>query len=250
MTFLDSTVGGIALHLLDGTGLLDASKWGAWLWSHLWMEAADGVLHQECGWMREPIIGPHLRSEKDAAFELDQFPRDPQWVPEWMAVKATAYHKEAEKWGRRARKKTEKAEAAGGGQLYVTGRIKDMMIVRGKNYFPNDIEKSLRRDLPILRGRRFVVFQNTEDLIYCFVEEVIEIGDSTGVPGLVRDSDDEVGSMLRSGIARSVAQRYGLYVADMRVVPAGSLPTTVSGKIVRTGLEDLIGRLDVGENDE
>ena len=136
------------------------------------------------------------------------------------------------------------------GQLYVTGRIKDMMIVRGKNYFPNDIEKSLRRDLPILRGRRFVVFQNTEDLIYCFVEEVIEIGDSTGVPGLVRDSDDEVGSMLRSGIARSVAQRYGLYVADMRVVPAGSLPTTVSGKIVRTGLEDLISRLDVGENDE
>jgi len=36
----------------------------------------------------------------------------------------------------------------------------------------------------------------------------------------------------------------------MRVVPAGSLPTTVSGKIVRTGLEDLISRLDVGENDE
>ena len=250
VTFFDSTVGGTALHLLDGTGLLDASKWGAWLWSHLWMEVADGVLHQECGWMREPIIGPRPRSEKDAAFELDQFPRDPQWVPEWMAVKAAAYHKEAEKWGRRARKKTEKAEAAGGGQLYVTGRIKDMMLVRGTNYFPNDIEKSLRRDLPILRGRRFVVFQNTEDLIYCFVEEVIEIGDSTGVPGLVRDSDDEVGSMLRSGIARSVAQRYGLYVADMRVVPAGSLPTTVSGKIVRTGLEDLISRLDVGENDE
>ena len=65
--------------------------------------------------MREPIIGPRPRSEKDAAFELDQFPRDPQWVPEWMAVKAAAYHKEAEKWGRRARKKTEKAEAAGGG---------------------------------------------------------------------------------------------------------------------------------------
>ena len=97
----------------------------------------------------------------------------------------------------------------------MTGRIKDMMIVRGKNCFLDDIEKSLRRDLPILRGRRFVVFQNTEDLIYCFVEEVIEIGDSTGVPGLVRDSDDEVGSMLRSGIARSVAQRYGLSVTRL-----------------------------------
>ena len=132
----------------------------------------------------------------------------------------------------------------------MTGRIKDMMIVRGKNYFPDDIEKSLRRDLPILRGRRFVVFQNAEDLICCFVEEVIETDVSVDVSGLARDGDDEVGSMLRSGIERSVAQRYGLHVADVRVIPAGSLPTTVSGKVVRTGLEDLFSRLDAGENDE
>ena len=132
----------------------------------------------------------------------------------------------------------------------MTGRIKDMMIVRGKNYFPDDIERSLRRDLPILRGRRFVVFQNTEDLICCFVEEVNEADVSVDVSGLARDGDDEVGSMLRSGIERSVAQRYGLHVADVRVIPAGSLPTTVSGKVVRTGLEDLISRLDIGENDE
>lgn len=79
--------------------------------------------------------------------------------------------------------------------LYVTGHIKDMMIVRGKNCFPDDIEKSLRRDLPILRGQRFVVFQNAEDLIYCFVEEAIEAGGSAGVPGHARDGDDEVGSI-------------------------------------------------------
>ena len=107
---------------------------------------------------------------------------------------AAAYHKEAEKRECRARKKPEKAEAARGG-VHVTGRIKDMMIVRGKNCFPDDIEKSLRRDLPILRGRRFVVFQNAEDLIYCFVEEAIEAGGSAGVPGLARDGDDEVGSI-------------------------------------------------------
>lgn len=106
---------------------------------------------------------------------------------------AAAYHKEAEKRECWARKKPEKAETAGG--VHVTGRIKDMMIVRGKNCFPDDIEKSLRRDLPILRGRRFVVFQNAEDLIYCFVEEAIEAGGSAGVPGLARDGDDEVGSI-------------------------------------------------------
>ena len=96
---------------------------GAWLWSHLWMEASDGVLHQECDWMREPVIGSDPVGDGDAAFELDQFPRDPQWIPEWMAVKAAAYHKEAERRERRrqrdrerrARKKAEAAQAEGNG---------------------------------------------------------------------------------------------------------------------------------------
>ena len=105
---------------------------------------------------------------------------------------AAAYHKEAEKRECRARKKPEKAEAAGAVCDWAHQRYDDC---EGKNYFPDDIEKSLRRDLPILRGRRFVVFQNAEDLIYCFVEEAIEAGGSAGVPGLARDGDDGVGSI-------------------------------------------------------
>ena len=89
---------------------------GAWLWSHLWMEASDGVLHQECDWMREPVIGSDPVGDGDAAFE-----RDPEWIPEWMATKAAAYHKEAERRERRrqrdrerrAKKKAEAAQAEG-----------------------------------------------------------------------------------------------------------------------------------------
>ena len=97
---------------------------GAWLWSHLWMEASDGVLHQECDWMREPVIDDDAPvMDGDAALELDYFPRDPQWIPEWMATKAAAYHKEREKRERRrqrdrerrARKKAEAAQAEGNG---------------------------------------------------------------------------------------------------------------------------------------
>ena len=90
---------------------------GAWLWSHFWMEAAEGVLHQEADWMREPVIGGDPVGDGDAVFELDQFPRDPQWVPEWMVVKAAAYHKEAERWERewRARRRAEAAQAEGDG---------------------------------------------------------------------------------------------------------------------------------------
>ena len=91
---------------------------GAWLWSHFWMEAAEGVLHQECDWMREPVFdNDEPVMDGDAALELDQFPRD----PEWMATKAAAYHKEAERRERRrqrdrerrAKKKAEAAQAEG-----------------------------------------------------------------------------------------------------------------------------------------
>ena len=96
---------------------------GAWLWSHFWMEAAEGVLHQECDWMREPEIDDEPVGNGDAAFELDQFPRDAEWIPEWMATKAAAYHKEVERRERRrqrdrerrAKKKAEAAQAEDNG---------------------------------------------------------------------------------------------------------------------------------------
>ena len=89
---------------------------GAWTYSHLWMEASDGVLHQESDWMREPVINGHLMGEQDAAVELRIHPRDPEFIPEWMATKAAAFHKKEEARARRrerdrARRARKKAEA-------------------------------------------------------------------------------------------------------------------------------------------
>ena len=94
---------------------------GAWLYSHFWMEAAEGVLHQEADWMREPVISARPIGGADAVAELERYPRDPEWIPEWMATKAAAYHKEAERRERRrqrdrerrAKKKAEAAQAEG-----------------------------------------------------------------------------------------------------------------------------------------
>jgi len=96
---------------------------GAWLWSHFWMEAAEGVLHQEADWMREPVISARPIGGADAVVELERYPRDPEWIPEWMATKAAAYHKEAERRERRrqrdrerrAKKKAEAAQVEGNG---------------------------------------------------------------------------------------------------------------------------------------
>ena len=95
---------------------------GAWLWSHFWMEAAEGVLHQEADWMREPVIDDDEPvMDGDAALELDYFPREPEWIPEWMATKAAAHQKVREARARRrqrdrerrAKKKAEAAQAEG-----------------------------------------------------------------------------------------------------------------------------------------
>ena len=90
---------------------------GAWTYSRLWMEDSDGVLHQESDWMREPVIRGELMGEQDAAVELRIHPRDPEYIPEWMATKAAAFHKKEEARARRrerdrARRERKKADAA------------------------------------------------------------------------------------------------------------------------------------------
>ena len=98
---------------------------GAWLYSHLWMEASDGVLHQESDWMREPVINEDPAGDQDAAVELRLHPRDPEFIPEWMATKAAAFHKKEEARARRrerdrARRERKKAEATQAAQEAAT----------------------------------------------------------------------------------------------------------------------------------
>ena len=86
---------------------------GAWLYSHFWMEAAEGVLHQEADWMREPVISARPIGGADAVAELEYYPRDPEWIPEWMATKIAAYHEEEAQ--ERQETGTEAAQAEGNG---------------------------------------------------------------------------------------------------------------------------------------
>ena len=63
---------------------------GAWLSSHLWMDADKGVLHQESDWMSEPDLGDG-EGELDAgrcAEELEMHPREPELTPHWLRTRA------------------------------------------------------------------------------------------------------------------------------------------------------------------
>ena len=85
---------------------------GAWLYSHFWMEAAEGVLHQNADWMCEPVISASPIVGADAVVELEYYPRD----PEWMATKAAAHQevrdaRERRRQRDRERRAKQKAEA-------------------------------------------------------------------------------------------------------------------------------------------
>ena len=86
---------------------------GAWLYSHFWMEAAEGVLHQEADWMREPVISASPIVGADAVVELEYYPRDLEWIPEWMAAKIAEYHEEEAR--ERQKADTEAAQPEGNG---------------------------------------------------------------------------------------------------------------------------------------
>ena len=89
---------------------------GAWLWSHFWMEAAEGVLHQEADWMREPVISARPIGGADVVVELERCPRDPEWIPGWMAAKIAAYREEEARERQKADAEAAQAEGSGAGE--------------------------------------------------------------------------------------------------------------------------------------
>ena len=87
---------------------------GAWLWSHFWMEAAEGVLYQEADWVREPVISVSPIVGADAVVELERYPRD----PEWMAAKIAEYHEEESRERQKVDTEAAQPEGASGSGRY------------------------------------------------------------------------------------------------------------------------------------
>jgi acyl-CoA synthetase (AMP-forming)/AMP-acid ligase II len=108
------------------------------------------------------------------------------------------------------------------GELFVTGRLKDLIIVRGKNIAPNDIEQVAQGVAPVLRARPSAAFAvqdgGTERVVL-----LQELKDGMG--------DDEQ-SALRRMIVDAIAEHCGV-LPEVVLVKHASLPRTSSGKIQR-----------------
>lgn len=110
------------------------------------------------------------------------------------------------------------------GELFVTGRIKDVIIIRGQNHYPQDIELTVQKSHEALRldcGTAFSVEVKSEERLV-IVQEV----ERTYLRKL--DVQDVVGNIIEA-----VAVEHGLQVYAIVLVKTTTIPKTSSGKIQR-----------------
>lgn len=109
-------------------------------------------------------------------------------------------------------------------ELFIVGRIKDLLIVDGRNHYPDDIEVTIGE---ITAGRVAAVSipdDTTEKLVV-----ISEIRYPSGSP---EESADKVREIKRR-VAAAVKSVHGVRVSDLVLVGQGSLPITTSGKVRR-----------------
>ncbi|MGH9827202.1 MAG: condensation domain-containing protein, partial [Blastocatellia bacterium] len=113
------------------------------------------------------------------------------------------------------------------GELFVTGRLKDLMIFRGQNYYPADIETTVQRLLAPTRqqwGAAFSIGVAGDDRLV-IVQEI----SGPHARGL-----DEIIDLIR----QSVAEEHGLPAYAVALVRPGTVPRTSSGKVRRLESRD------------
>jgi 8-amino-7-oxononanoate synthase len=110
------------------------------------------------------------------------------------------------------------------GQLFVTGRMKDLIIIRGLNHYPQDIERTVERSHEALRegyGAAFAVEVGDEERLVV-VQEIER--------RYIRKIDAEA---VIGDIRRSVSQEHGIQAYAVVLLKTSSLPKTTSGKVQR-----------------
>jgi len=105
------------------------------------------------------------------------------------------------------------------GELYVCGRIKDMIILRGQNYYPHDIENVVEKSSGLIRHNCVAAFQIQEDS-----EPALAIVAEVKNPRALPDARK---------IAAAVRNYLNAEVAVISLIASRAIPRTSSGKIMR-----------------
>ncbi|MEV6645175.1 fatty acyl-AMP ligase [Amycolatopsis sp. NPDC051371] len=109
------------------------------------------------------------------------------------------------------------------GQLYVAGRLKDLIIVDGRNHHPQDIEATVEAAHAGIRAGRVAAFAVRDDH-----------GEGVAVVAGCAAPDDDVERAVR----RAVSAGHDLPLRALWLVPPGAVPRTSSGKVARAAARD------------
>jgi fatty acid CoA ligase FadD32 len=129
------------------------------------------------------------------------------------------------------------------GNLYITGRVKDLVIIDGRNHYPQDLEYSAQESSRALRTGYVAAFSVPANELPATVfdnphsglkydpedtsEQLVIVGERA--PGAHKLDYQPIADSIRAAIA----VRHGVTVRDVLLVQAGSVPRTSSGKIGR-----------------
>ncbi|MGV0874878.1 fatty acyl-AMP ligase [Mycolicibacterium sp. XJ879] len=111
------------------------------------------------------------------------------------------------------------------GELYVTGRMADLVTVGARQHYPHDIENTVALASAMVRRGYVAVFTVGDDDVVVIAERASGTRRADPLPAI-------------AAIRAAVADVHGLSVADVRFVPAGSIPRTTSGKLARRACRD------------
>ena len=124
-----------------------------------------------------------------------------------------------------------------GGELFVTGRLKDLIIVRGRNLYPQDIELTAAHCHPAIRPDATAVFALETD------------GEERLVIAAEIDRHLAAGQLPAVGLAvrQRVAEEHQIAIHALVLLRTGTLPRTSSGKIRRSACREayLAGALEI-----
>ncbi|NMX87848.1 non-ribosomal peptide synthetase [Pseudomonas sp. WS 5010] len=112
-----------------------------------------------------------------------------------------------------------------GGEVFITGRLKDLLIVRGHNLYPQDIEQTVEREVEVVRKGRVAAFAVNDQGL-----------EGIGIAAEISRSVQKIlpPEALVKAIRQAVAEAYQEAPCVVVLLNPGALPKTSSGKVQRS----------------
>jgi len=111
------------------------------------------------------------------------------------------------------------------GELFVCGRVKDLIIANGRKYHPQDLEWAVD-DLAGVRRGRVVAFGTAGQ------------GCADRVVMVIEPNGTVASAVLTEMVRRRIGNLFGLYVDEVAIVPSGTVGRTTSGKVQRAATKE------------